>query len=243
MEQTSTQRVTLADELEHWLTGGGEKTLGSLVEAFGDLPDPMTEDYETFRERIAAQASVAWDEWFLAECDRIDLPVAGAELHRDRRRTGRHEQGADAANEGLLAIDQVELARRHRGRQVGAGEIAQPMRGVEGAQQRHRKSGPDDAVERERHGLDGAIDRRQHLDRPRCLRHTRLDPVEIASLDMGELIEHVIIEQEMIDRAARALVGEAEDIDASLAFAAWRLEVFSFSDALGCEPPLFRSPT
>jgi hypothetical protein len=36
MEQTSTQPLTLGDELEQWLRGDGEKTLGSLVEAFGD---------------------------------------------------------------------------------------------------------------------------------------------------------------------------------------------------------------
>ncbi|MBV8997411.1 MAG: hypothetical protein JO304_00030 [Solirubrobacterales bacterium] len=36
MEQASTQPLTLGDELEQWLRGEGEKTLGSLVEAFGE---------------------------------------------------------------------------------------------------------------------------------------------------------------------------------------------------------------
>ena len=36
MQQTTTQPLTLGDELEQWLHGEGEKTLGSLVEAFGE---------------------------------------------------------------------------------------------------------------------------------------------------------------------------------------------------------------
>jgi hypothetical protein len=36
MAQTTTQPVTLGDELERWLNGEGEKTLGSLIEAFGE---------------------------------------------------------------------------------------------------------------------------------------------------------------------------------------------------------------
>ena len=36
LAQADTQPVTIGDELERWLTGEGEKTLGSLVEAFGD---------------------------------------------------------------------------------------------------------------------------------------------------------------------------------------------------------------
>jgi hypothetical protein len=35
-EDTSTQPLTLGDELERWLRGEGEKTLGTLVEAFGE---------------------------------------------------------------------------------------------------------------------------------------------------------------------------------------------------------------
>ena len=34
--QASPQPVSIGDELERWLTGEGEKTLGSLVEAFGE---------------------------------------------------------------------------------------------------------------------------------------------------------------------------------------------------------------
>jgi len=34
--QTSTEPITIGDELERWLTAEGEKTLGSLVEAFGE---------------------------------------------------------------------------------------------------------------------------------------------------------------------------------------------------------------
>ena len=33
---TSTQPARLSDELEQWLSGEGEKTLGSLIEAFGE---------------------------------------------------------------------------------------------------------------------------------------------------------------------------------------------------------------
>jgi hypothetical protein len=36
MQPTDTQPVTLGDQLEHWLNREGEKTLGSLVQAFGD---------------------------------------------------------------------------------------------------------------------------------------------------------------------------------------------------------------
>ena len=36
MQPASTEAVTLGDELEAWLSGDGEKTLGSLVQAFGD---------------------------------------------------------------------------------------------------------------------------------------------------------------------------------------------------------------
>ena len=36
MEPATTEPVTLGDELEAWLKGDGEKTLGSLVQAFGD---------------------------------------------------------------------------------------------------------------------------------------------------------------------------------------------------------------
>jgi hypothetical protein len=36
MEHTTTEAVTLGDQLEAWLNGDGEKTLGSLVKAFGD---------------------------------------------------------------------------------------------------------------------------------------------------------------------------------------------------------------
>ena len=36
MEQTTTEAVTLGDQLEAWLNGDGDKTLGSLVQAFGD---------------------------------------------------------------------------------------------------------------------------------------------------------------------------------------------------------------
>src|SRR5437667_1626066 len=36
MVQTSTQPARLSDELERWLQGEGEKTLGSLVETFGE---------------------------------------------------------------------------------------------------------------------------------------------------------------------------------------------------------------
>jgi hypothetical protein len=36
MQQATTEPVTLGDELEAWLNQDGEKTLGSLVEAFGD---------------------------------------------------------------------------------------------------------------------------------------------------------------------------------------------------------------
>jgi hypothetical protein len=33
---TPVKLLKLSDQLEHWLTGGGEKTLGSLIDAFGD---------------------------------------------------------------------------------------------------------------------------------------------------------------------------------------------------------------
>jgi hypothetical protein len=36
MEQAETQPVTFGDQLERWLNRDGEKTLGSLVQAFGD---------------------------------------------------------------------------------------------------------------------------------------------------------------------------------------------------------------
>jgi hypothetical protein len=36
MQPTDTEAVTLGDQLERWLNGEGAKTLGSLVEAFGD---------------------------------------------------------------------------------------------------------------------------------------------------------------------------------------------------------------
>jgi hypothetical protein len=36
VQATSTEPVTLGDELEAWLSGDGEKTLGSLIQAFGD---------------------------------------------------------------------------------------------------------------------------------------------------------------------------------------------------------------
>jgi hypothetical protein len=36
MQPTDTEAVTLGDQLERWLNGDREKTLGSLVEAFGD---------------------------------------------------------------------------------------------------------------------------------------------------------------------------------------------------------------
>jgi hypothetical protein len=36
VENTTTQPVTLGDELEQWLSRDGDKTLGSLVETFGD---------------------------------------------------------------------------------------------------------------------------------------------------------------------------------------------------------------
>lgn len=36
MQPTEIEPVTLGDELERWLTGDGEKTLGSLVQAFGE---------------------------------------------------------------------------------------------------------------------------------------------------------------------------------------------------------------
>jgi hypothetical protein len=36
VQPTSTQPITLGDELEAWLNGDGEKTLGSLIQAFGD---------------------------------------------------------------------------------------------------------------------------------------------------------------------------------------------------------------
>src|ERR1700757_3568843 len=36
MPPTDTEAVTLGDQLERWLNGDREKTLGSLVEAFGD---------------------------------------------------------------------------------------------------------------------------------------------------------------------------------------------------------------
>jgi hypothetical protein len=36
VSQASTQPVTIGDELERWLTGEGDKTLGGLLETFGD---------------------------------------------------------------------------------------------------------------------------------------------------------------------------------------------------------------
>jgi len=40
----------------------------TIEEAFNDSDHPAT-DYETWRERLAAESSIAWDEWFVGEVD------------------------------------------------------------------------------------------------------------------------------------------------------------------------------
>jgi mycothiol synthase len=40
----------------------------TIEEAFRDSDHPAT-DYGTWRERVAAESSIAWDEWFVAEAD------------------------------------------------------------------------------------------------------------------------------------------------------------------------------
>ena len=92
MVQESSQAVRLSDELEQWLNGEGEKTLGSLVEAFGEksfailfvlllgvpaLPVPTggaTHVFEIIAALIALELIVGRREvWLPARWQRLSL--------------------------------------------------------------------------------------------------------------------------------------------------------------------------
>lgn len=77
-----------------------------LDTAFRDTPDyrPMT--YDLWRERVAAQSSVAWDEWFVAEVD----GVPGGIL-----------QSSDQGREDNVGwVKYLAVLREHRKRGLGA---------------------------------------------------------------------------------------------------------------------------
>jgi len=76
-----------------------------LEDAFKDLPDYLPFDYDTYRERLAALPSIAWDEWFITHVNGAPAGIL---------------QSADQSlenNEGW--VKNLAVAREFRGRGLG----------------------------------------------------------------------------------------------------------------------------
>src|SRR5207247_292993 len=76
-----------------------------LQDAFRDLPDFLPFDYDTYRRRLAALPSIAWDEWFVAEVDGV--------------RAGILQSADQAIEEDEGWVKNLAVAKEYRGRGVG----------------------------------------------------------------------------------------------------------------------------
>jgi mycothiol synthase len=77
-----------------------------LETAFSELPDYMPFDYDTYRARLAALPSIAWDEWFIAEVSGVPAGILQSSGQSDEQ------------NEGW--VKNLAVAKEFRGRGLGA---------------------------------------------------------------------------------------------------------------------------